>query len=662
MLKSPRVVAWALVGFAAAGCGARTGLVDASRDGGDTADATATNAPDAPTAVGEPPGAPKLLFPVSTGVVTSRRPELRWSLAPASSGVHLQLCRDRACREVVVERDVADTTFEPTQELSPGVWFWRAWGRRDGAMGAVASPTWQFTVGARSAPINTSWGTVPDFDGDGYADVVVAATGLNRTGSGSLSIFPGGPMGVAPSPSRSIAAPTFATFASSMGSAGDVDGDGFADLVVGAPTDGGRAGVFVYRGGPGGLGPTPTRLEPPGGAGDGFGVVVGAAGDVDGDGYGDVIVGAPLRSGGPGGAYLYRGGPAGLRVDAPVRLGTRPETGPDFGRAVAGACDFNGDGYADVAISEAGIDVPSGVRRGIVSLYLGRPGSPGAADATLTAQTGDEGGDFAQALACAGDFNGDGRTDLLVGDPRPAGVDPRAYVFLAAERGQLSRPRAILTIPAGAGRSAGASVAAAGDLDGDGYGDVVVGDGIAGNSGLRGRVLVFRGHGRGPGPVSASVLDAPGDGPATFGLTLASGGTGDLDGDGFADLLVGAPDLGTRNDGRAYVFRGSARGADAASVRTLRGSGPSGDGFGSSVACGSRLSPRTRGAAPRGRASSPTSPPSRALPARARGLGKATGHPRRARTAAATISSIVRRGHAGDPTGQCHRRGFALVD
>ena len=603
MATKPGVMVRVIAATLLMGCGARTGLGPGGvRDGGTGPSAPDVRALDLGVDVpldrsgGDLPGPPQLLSPVSTGRVTTRHPELRWALAPESTGARLQLCRDRACREVSLDREVTGAVFRPTQALAPGVWFWRAWGRREASAGDAPSATWQFTVGARDAVVSTSWGTVPDFNGDGYADVAVGATGREGPGSAGVSIYPGGPMGVSATPARTIAAPRAlgAYFAWSIGSAGDVDGDGFADLVVGAlsPT-GARGAAFVYRGGPDGVGATPpVRLDPPAGAGAGFGVSVSAAGDVDGDGYGDVIVGAPLDTAmAAGSAYLYRGSAAGLRVDAPLRLRTRNDAGPGFGRAVVGACDFNGDGYADLAISESGVEASGPFGRGIVSVYLGRAAGPSAPDSTLIAPTGEEGGDFARVLACAGDFNGDGRTDLLVGDPRSERATSRAHVFLSGPRGELSRPRVTLLIPDGEGRSADLAVATTGDLDGDGFDDVVVGDGTA-ISRPRGRVLFYRGHDRGPGEAAPVTVDAPMEAPATFGRSLAIGGGGDVDGDGFDDLIVGAPETGggASVSGRVFVFRGGRVGVGPTPMQTLRGPDESGNGYGASVA--SRLGAR----------------------------------------------------------------------
>src|SRR5690242_14058941 len=165
----------------------------------------------------------------------------------------------------------------------------------------------------------------------------------------------------------------------SVAGAGDVNGDGYADIIVGADhndaggTDAGRA--YVVFGGPG-----PTRLPNwvlTGGSGGGlFGNSVAGAGDVNGDGYADVIVGAPQAGGSNrGAAYVFFGGPA---ADAIPDLALSGEQANDrFGASVAGAGDVNGDGYDDVIVG-APLNDSAGSNSGRAYIFYGGPG----ADAT----------------------------------------------------------------------------------------------------------------------------------------------------------------------------------------------------------------------------------------------------------------------------------------
>src|SRR5204863_318808 len=136
------------------------------------------------------------------------------------------------------------------------------------------------------------------------------------TNTGRAYVYLGGAGGLATTPATTLTAPDGAggRYGFSVASAGDVNGDGFADLVVGAPgvsTNTGRA--YVYLGGAGGLATTPaTTLTAPDGAGGDFGISVASAGDVNGDGYADLVVGAHRVSTDTGRAYVYLGGASGL--------------------------------------------------------------------------------------------------------------------------------------------------------------------------------------------------------------------------------------------------------------------------------------------------------------------------------------------------------------
>jgi hypothetical protein len=151
---------------------------------------------------------------------------------------------------------------------------------------------------------------------------------------------------------QTLIAPTGAAagdvFGLSVSSAGDVNGDGYADVIVGAPgndtagTDAGRA--YVFYGGPGADAAADLTLTGAG-AGDVFGFSVSSAGDVNGDGYADVIVGALGSEPGGGRAYVYFGGP-GADAVADLTLMGAAGSFDGFGWSVSSAGDVNGDGYA----------------------------------------------------------------------------------------------------------------------------------------------------------------------------------------------------------------------------------------------------------------------------------------------------------------------------
>ncbi len=347
------------------------------------------------------------------------------------------------------------------------------------------------------------------------------------------------------------------TFGCSVASAGDVNGDGYVDVIVGAYQSGtagsptGRA--YIYYGGPGADERADVILTGEA-AGDAFGVSVAGAGDVNRDGYADVIVGAYENDGrgaNAGRAYIYFGGP---KMDASADVVLNGEAAGDaFGYSVAGAGDVNRDGYADVLVG-AYENSAAGPGAGRAYLYHGGPKPDAVADVILT---GEAAGDrFGISVAGAGDVNGDGFADVVVGayqndaGGRDAG---RAYVYYGAPRLGM-RPNAVLTGSA-EGDAFGFAVAGAGDVNKDGFADVIVGayHNDAGGKDA-GRAFVYFG-GANFSTKADAVLTGEGAGDA-FGYAV--GAAGDVNADGYADLLVGAygNDAGGSAAGRAYVFYG----------------------------------------------------------------------------------------------------------
>ncbi len=127
----------------------------------------------------------RAIAPLATATVTSHRPVLRWALPAGDDGAVVDLCADRACtRPAVNSFFSAGTGGTPPSALRPGVYFWRLHDHAGTWTSCATSPTWEFIVGARDASIDTSWGAAPDFNGDGFADVVIGTTNQNEPAGG----------------------------------------------------------------------------------------------------------------------------------------------------------------------------------------------------------------------------------------------------------------------------------------------------------------------------------------------------------------------------------------------------------------------------------------------------------------------------------------------
>jgi hypothetical protein len=391
--------------------------------------------------------------------------------------------------------------------------------------------------------------------------------------------------------------------------AADFNADGLDDLVVGAPGkalwDGPRSGAaFSFQGSAGGLLPDMVLDQEGLGANeadDQLGAAI-ATGDFDGDGFDDVALGAPGEAPGEspasGAVFVFKGGETGLRPDIALDqsgLGYNEE-GDRFGASLV-AGDFDGDGFDDLAVGAPGEAPGDSPRSGAVFVFLGSASGLMRHTSLDQAQAGlgaNESGDrFGEALS-AGDFDGDGHSDLAVGAPGEApGASPKSgvvFVFKGATTG-LTPGRVIDQMGLGGneeGDRFGAALSSA-DFDGDGFADLAVGapGESPGKSPRSGAVFVF--HGTIIGLLPDRVVTEAGLGANEagdrFGAALASG---DFDGDGVSDLAIGAPGeapgSGPRS-GAVVLFRGGAKGLSGSRFLDQSGLGTNelGDRFGAAL-------------------------------------------------------------------------------
>jgi len=447
----------------------------------------------------------------------------------------------------------------------------------------VTDPDWSAESNQSGASFGVSVASAGDVNGDGFDDVIVGSDDFSNSQAdeGVVFVYHGSAGGPSVTPNWTVESDhPFAKFGRSVATAGDVNGDGYDDIVIGAPEydddDGSLLEVdegwaFFFYGSSGGLpnGPNTTvasadwtaEANQEEGA---FGRFVASAGDVNGDGYDDVLIGASDYSNGQsfeGASFLYLGSSTGLGATGTPANADWSSEGDQvnslYGHALASAGDVNADGYDDVIIGARNYE-NNFEDEGRVELFLGS-----AAGLALTPVWRLDGGQNDMRLGVsvdsAGDVNGDGYDDVLIGaDIFSNGQtgEGGAFVFAGSQSANLG------TIPAWTGEInqgdafLGFSAAGVGDVNQDGFDDVIVGaDGYDNGSLDEGAAFLYLGSVNGPAntPSRSFEIDVSG---ARFGLSVA--GAGDVNGDGYDDVIVGA-DRFTRlqvEEGGAFVYFG----------------------------------------------------------------------------------------------------------
>ncbi len=324
-------------------------------------------------------------------------------------------------------------------------------------------------------------------------------------------------------------------FGQSIAAAGDVNDDNVPDVIVGAPYAGGAGKAYVYSGVDGGVIRVLEGEEP----GDMFGWSVAGAGDVDLDGYSDLLVGAYNHDDSTGSVYLFSGKKGEIMLILPGRA-----VGDKFGFSVASAGDVDNDGHPDILIGAPYAD-SIGIDRGAAYIYSGADGSE------MYVLIGDDYTGFGLSVAGVGDIDRDDYADIAVGQPSYNGNTGRVYIYSGQEGNLIATYDGEFP-----GDEFGWSIAGAGDANNDGHADVLAGapyfDGCVAGGDL-GRCYCMS-------PSDSTILSfiscTIGDSGDHFGVSVS--GAGDVNNDGLVDMLVGAynADPVGESSGRVALFTG----------------------------------------------------------------------------------------------------------
>lgn len=511
-----------------------------------------------------PPPEPILRFPSNAAYVGSTvagllEPVLSWEHPGLKEDEHyeLQVSAQPSFDTLALDIQTSETSFMPDSPLevstTPPVgrrYYWQVRACIAQNCSDYSAVRW-FDLGRSSN----------DFNGDGYSDVFLGYPGqgagsiqmyLGRAGGSFLGIFLG---------ALSVG-DTGDQFGFSHAAAGDFNGDGYADLIVGAPgsdiggMDAGRAYLYL------GASSFPTNpslaLAVPS-AGDRFGASVSGAGDVNSDGFADVVIGAPGNDSAgmnTGRTYIYFGG-----VSGPLDLSDGALSGDlvngQSGVSVATAGDVNGDDVADVVVSRGDFANPgSSTTRCASKIYMGQSAALfGEAGARIIT---DERFQLCSMRAeGVGDVNGDGLADVAAAINSFDGTRTIS-LYLGSRETSSTAPLTFLPSTPGIIHA----FSAVDDVNGDGLIDFVVSTQEGGP-----RTLVNLGQRSGDAFELKEV--------ATLGGVTGLANAGDIDGDGFGDILTSNPSsgvqifFGARGDGFDTTPEGTLGGGDVVLMKSL---------------------------------------------------------------------------------------------
>jgi len=295
-------------------------------------------------------------------------------------------------------------------------------------------------------------------------------------------------------------------------------------------------------------------------------IIMGTNKDVNGDGYADVGVGAHGYNSLTGRAYIFHGSSSGIST-APDTIITGESASDGFGRKITFG-DINGDGYGDFLIYPA--NYPAGGWTGRIYIFFGQNtgiASANASTANTIIESPGSGVSFGHTIAL-GDINGDGYTDICASADSS---DGKVYIFhgrtsWVSSLAASTDSNTLITGQAADAQCLGEGIGC-GDINGDGYEDIAIGSPYYNSFDNTGQVYIFYGSSSGISSTDTTFANTTITGEATatrFGNSIF---IGDINGDGFMDLTAAAEDYNT-NYGQVYIFHGTPSGITDGIINT----------------------------------------------------------------------------------------------
>ncbi|MBN1619217.1 FG-GAP repeat protein [candidate division WOR-3 bacterium] len=434
---------------------------------------------------------------------------------------------------------------------------------------APFEPDWSYVTDFLYANFGLSVSSAGDVNGDGYDDIIAGAPYLmnGQAFEGAAFVFYGSENGLSSSPDWSAESDQVeAQFGWSVSSAGDVNGDGYDDVIIGSPRfdaeQNDEGAVFVYYGSKKGLSLEPdwtfwSEME-----NAFFGFTVSSAGDINGDGYDDIIVGAPYYSEDfedEGAILVFLGSTSGPGHE-PFWIYRSGQDWANLGHCVSSAGDVNGDGFDDIIAGAPYLNFEENEYGSAIVFYGSATSLSNTPDwSAMPIQIGTE---YGTSVSSAGDVNGDGYDDVVIGAPMFSVKKPwegAGFLFMGSSSGLSDLID--WSYSSGVENSVfGYSISSAGDIDGDGFDDLIAGAyGHKNSENFEGGAYIFCGSSSGLQKMYLHLFES-GFEDALFGVSVSS--AGDVNGDGFSDVIVGASGFPSdgRENGAIHVWYGSASG------------------------------------------------------------------------------------------------------